>query len=311
MTNEWRLNTHKERLLNDATINFKFIENDAEKIHRYKSKENPDYKGITSLLKEMGISPSYENVDKETLEKAKKYGKFVHSEIENYVKQDEIGISEELENFKNYAKKNGLIFIASEYRVHNDKYAGSIDLIYSVNGELVISDIKTTSQIHTDSVSWQLSLYRYLLGEEINKGTCIHIKRDLFEVKEIPLKSNEECEALLKAYENGEKYSVEIVEQTAIAKLFDLQEYMKELDKQQKQAKKELEAIKDELLVNMQERNLVSVELSADDKKLKITRVMPKDKESIDYEKLLKDNPSINIDNYKVYTPVKEYIKIS
>ena len=86
---------------------------------------------------------------------------------------------------------------------------------------------------------------------------------------------------------------------------------MKELDKKQKQAKKELEAIKDELLVNMQERNLVSVELSADDKKLKITRVMPKDKESIDYETLLKDNPSINIDNYKVYTPVKEYIKIS
>ena len=32
----------------------------------------------------------------------------------------------------------------------------------------------------------------------------------------------------------------------------------------------------------MQERNLVSVELSADDKKLKITRVMPKDKETID-----------------------------
>ena len=235
MTNEWRLQTHKERLLNDAKINFKFNEDK----HIYSSKENKNYTSITRLLRETGISPSYDGVDEETLKKSAEYGTFVHSEIEAFVKQDEIGISQELENFKNYAKKNGLSFIASEYRVHNDKYAGSIDLIYSVNGELVISDIKTTSTLHIDAVSWQLSLYRYLLGEEINKGTVIHIKRDIFEVKEIPLKSNEECENLLKAYEKGEKYSVEIVEQTAIARLFDLQEYMKELDKQQKQAKKE------------------------------------------------------------------------
>ena len=307
MTNEWRLQTHKDRLLNDATINFNFNETK----HIYSSKENKNYTSITRLLRETGISPSYDGVDEDLLKKSAEYGTFVHAEIENYVKQDEMGISQELDNFYKWSKKEGLSFIASEYRVHNDKYAGSIDLIYSKDGELYISDIKTTSTLHIDAVSWQLSLYRYLLGENINKGTVIHIKRDTFEVKEIPLKSNEECENLLRAYEKGEKYSVAIVEETAIARLFELQEYVKQMEAQQKQAKKELETIKAELLENMQQRNLVSVELSADDKKLKITRVISKDKESIDYDSLLKDNPQIDIDQYKVYTPVKEYIKIS
>lgn len=305
MLNEWRLKTHRDRLLKDANIGFKFYEEE----HRYTDKNKTEYKSITRLLKEMGVSPSYDSVDKEKLEEASRYGKFIHKDIEEYVKDGTIGVSKELENFIKWSK--GKSFIASEYMVHNDKYAGSIDLIYIENGELVISDIKTTSQIHTDSVSWQLSLYRYLLGEDIKKATCIHIRPNLYEIKEIPLKSNEECENFLKAYEENKNYSVALIEEEKVLKLFELQETLKEMEKQKKAIENQIQSFKDLCLNAMQEKNLISVELTADDKKLKITRVISKDKESIDYDKLIADNPQIKIDQYKKYTPVKEYVKIS
>ena len=148
-------------------------------------------------------------------------------------------------------------------------------------------------------------------GENIQKATCIHIRPNLFEVLDIPLKSYEECEKFLQDFENGESYSVSIIEEQQIATLFELQETLKLMDQQKKIIEDKINAFKQALLVNMQERNLLKVELENNDKKLTITRVMPKDKETIDYEKLIADNPQIKIDNYKKYTPVKEYVKIS
>lgn len=307
MTNEFRLATHRERMINDATIDFNF----KEEGHIYTSKNRKSYISITRLLKEMGISPNYDAVNEDVLKKASEYGTYIHSEIEQYCKFNDDGISKEFDNFKAWSKKNQINFIASEYRVHNSTYAGSIDLIYMQDGELVISDIKTTSEVHKDSVSWQLSLYRYLLGEQIEKATCIHIKKDIFEIVDIPLKSNEECEALIRAYENNEKYDVALIEEEKVLKLFELQETLKQMDAEKKKIEKQIQSFKDMCLQAMQDRNLLSVELNADDKKLKITRVISKDKESIDYDKLIADNPQINIDQYKKYTPVKEYVKIS
>lgn len=305
MLNEWKLETHKQRIIDDAVLGFKFYDEN----HRYTDKNKTEYKSITRVLREMNVSPNYDTVDKDVLKKASEYGTFIHKDIEEYVKENIIGISTELQSFINWAK--GKIFIASEYMVHNDKYAGSIDLIYIENGELVISDIKTTSQIHKDSVSWQLSLYRYLLGEDIKKATCIHIRPDLFEIEEIPLKDNSECENFLTAYEENKNYSVALIEEEKVLKLFELQETLKEMEKQKKSIENQIQSFKDLCLNAMQEKKLISVELTADDKKLKITRVISKDKESIDYDSLLKDNPQIKIDQYKKYTPVKEYVKIS
>lgn len=307
MINPYILQTHKDRLVNDAFDCFKFNE---EK-HFFSDKHGTKFTSITRILKAMGITPDYSTVDEEVLDRAIKYGNFIHKNIEDFVKEDKKGIADELESFIDYAKIHELNFVASEYKVHLKNYAGIIDLIYTEKGELVISDIKTTATVHRDAVSWQLSLYNYLLGENIQKATCIHIRPNLFEVLDIPLKSYEECEKFLNDFENGEAYSVAIMEEQQIAKLFELQETLKLMDQQKKLIEDKINAFKQALLVNMQEKNLLKVELENDDKKLTITRVMPKDKETIDYESLLKDNPQINIDHYKKYTPVKEYVKIS
>lgn len=306
MINPYILETHKDRLVNDAVINFKF---DGVR-HVYSSKENKNYTSITRVLKELGISPSYDSVNTEILEQAKNYGDQVHGDIENYCKFNE-SFTAEADKFIMWSKNNKINFVASEYRVHNKEFAGSIDLIYRQNNELVISDIKTTSQIHKESVSWQLSLYRYLLGEKIEKATCIHIRPDLFEVVDIPLKSNEECENLLNDYLYKGKYDVALLEEQQIQVLVDLQETINNLKQQQKEAENKLQEIKDKIMNAMDDKNLLSVEIELNDRKLKITKVAPKDKENIDYKTLIQDHPEIEIDKYKSYTPVKPYIKIS
>ena len=307
MINPFCLNTHKKRLLDDAMLNFKFIAS----THTYTSNKKPSYISITRLLKEMGITPNYDSVDKKTLEDAVMYGNMIHKEIENYCKYDETGMTTELNDFIKWCKSNKVNFIASEYMVHDTDFAGTIDLILKINGEIVIADVKTTSEIHKDAVSWQLSLYRYLLKEHIHKGLCIHIRPNSYEVVEIPLKDDTECERLIEAYKNQTNYSVAILEDKQVSKLFELQEALKQMDQEKKRIEKQIQDFKDKCLYEMKERNLLSVELNADDKKLKITRVIPKEKESINYEKLIKDNPQIDIDQYKTYTPIKEYIKIS
>ena len=307
MINPFILETHKDRLVNDAFINFRFIENG----HLYTSREKKIYVSITTILKDMGISPNYDIVDKKKVEDAVVYGEMIHKEIENYCKFNESSFIQELDFFKEWEYKNKIRFVASEYRVHNDNVAGTIDLIYCENGKLVISDIKTTNVVHKECVSWQLSLYRYLLGENIEKATCIHIRPNLYEVVEIPLKSNEECMKLLEAYNTNTKYEVELIEQKQVDNLVNLQNELEALKKAQEKIENRIQAFKDYCLQEMSVRGLLKVEVESGDKKISIVKVEPKDKETINIEKLKKEHPEINYQEYTKTTKVKPYIKIS
>lgn len=306
MINPFILETHKERLINDAVINLKF----SEENHKYTSKDFNQFVSITTILKEMGITPNYDVVDEEVLNRAIDYGKLIHKEIENYCKLEETGITHELEDFIKWSKSNKLNYVASEYIVHNEKVAGTIDLIYRQNNELVISDIKTTSQVHKEAVSWQLSLYRYLLKENIEKATCIHIRPDKFEVIEIPLKSNEECEELLNCYFNNTRYEIAILEQNKINKLVQSQNELKVLQDKQKEIENTMKSIKEMCLQEMDKRGLIKVEIKQDDTKLLITKVESK-QTSVDMEKLKQDHPEIDYDNYTKTTYKKPFIKIT
>lgn len=309
MINPFRLETHKERMVKDALLDFTF--DDTNNKHLYSSRDKSKYTSITTMLRDMGISPSYDSVDEKKLKESVAYGKMIHSEIENYCKLDETGITDELQEFIKWSKKQRLSFIASEYLVHNSELAGAIDLIYQENGELVISDIKTTSQIHKDSVSWQLSLYRYLLGERIEKATCIHIRPDLFEVVEIPLKSNEECENLIKSYLNDTRYQVDLLKQKDIRTLIELQAKLKALDEEKKKIEAIQQRFKEQVCEAMQDRGLLKVELIDGDNKLTFNLILSKDKETIDINKLKKEHPELDLTKYTKYTKVKPYVKVS
>lgn len=112
--------------------------------------------GVTTLMKVRGVAPDYSNVDAETLNKAAEYGTMVHQAIQTLCETGEDSELAEVTAFKSFNLK----VAANEYLVSDlDTIASSIDMVLE-DGSLV--DIKTTAVVHTDSVRWQLSIYKYL-----------------------------------------------------------------------------------------------------------------------------------------------------
>ena len=84
---------------------------------------------VTQLLKLANLSPDYSFVDEETMKRASERGTLIHKEIEDYIKNGEVGFTEELYAFIDYLKENDLEPIASELMVHDEEVAGTVDLI--------------------------------------------------------------------------------------------------------------------------------------------------------------------------------------
>ena len=58
--------------------------------------------------------------------------------------------------------------LANEYTVSDEEYfASNIDCVWEKEGEISLADIKTTYRIDKESLSWQLSIYAYLLRGRI------------------------------------------------------------------------------------------------------------------------------------------------
>ena len=186
--------------------------------------------GVTTLLKKHGLSPwEYASVPEDVLARAACRGTAVHRLLEDYdnglpvtpydVRYLEDGAlvlskSDFEKAFRAY-KRLGLNVVASEYLVSDDEVvASSIDKVIATDNpdEFILADIKTTSVVHTESVSWQLSIYAYLF-ERANKGAkvvgleVIHVRDGKAKVVEIQRRPDECVEALLLAEKEGRIYS--------------------------------------------------------------------------------------------------------
>ena len=267
----------------------------------------------TQLMRKHNLAPSYDSVDAETLSRSAEYGKIVHSELEEFIKYDKPSFSIEVEDFEMWVKENQLedSMIASELQVNNDLVAGTIDFIYEDNDGLVIADFKTTSQVHKEAVSWQLSIYRELLGKDIKKGVCFHIKGNIFQVIEIPLKTREEVMKLFEAERNGEIYkTTDLIESDSIEKLVNLQMQLMAMEETKKQIETQMAEFKDYALKEMEDRGILNYKVECNGVELALTRVLESQRESIDGKKLLHDFPEL-YDRYKKITTTKSYVKVS
>ena len=284
----------------------------------------------TQLMRKHGLAPNYDGVSQEVLNAKARRGTLVHKEIENYIKSGLMGFTEEMYQFKDYADKNlNLAEIQSETMVSNDIVAGTIDLLMPKNN--VIADIKTTSTIHKESVSWQLSIYLYLYVYSVKdcfdwkswKGYVYHFdnKNGNLNVVEIPLKHIEDVERLIECERNGEifKYEIDVKEET-LSQIATLDEVIKSLDEQVKEAKAKQDKLKDLLMQEMKNRNLTTFE----NDNLKITLVSPSKAVSVtDFEALNKDivekynkakeeyDKEVSEHTTTTKKPSKEYLKIT
>lgn len=265
----------------------------------------------TQLLAKHHLSPDYSGVDEELLKMSAEYGNMVHKEIENYIKLGELSNNSlELASFIKWLDNSGYEIIDSEYIVCNDIIGGKADLLlrHIESGVYVIADIKTTSVIHQESVSWQLSLYNYFDENIAQLGMCLHFLKDgTLEIASIPLKTTQDIEKLIECERNGEIFTYELQGlDNAIIDLNRVETLIASYKALIKQAESEQKTIHEQIRQEMESRNIKTLDLP----NMKITIVEDSNRETLDSKKLKVEQPEI-YEQYKKVSLVKGSLKIT
>ena len=265
---------------------------------------------VTQLMQKHGLAPNYGDVPSEVLRAKAERGSLVHKEIEEYIKEGNIGFTNELIEFINADKGEVL---KSEFKVNNDIVAGTVDLLLYKNNEYIIADLKTTSELHIDAVSWQLTIYAYLLGQinpmiKVTKGQAFHFNKDgKLNIVDIVLKPFEEIERLMECERNNEKFELKkIASDEQLMQLLEVESLIKSIEEKKKKAEEQAKELRAELMKAMEANGVKSFENDL----IRITYVAPSTRQSIDSAKLKKEQPTIYA-SYLKSSEVKASLRIT
>jgi hypothetical protein len=157
---------------------------EASHVYKYEGKVIPS---VTTVLKHQGAGVDYSAIPAEVLKKAADRGTEVHRIIENYykdgdpMKSPDKDVNKFLKGARNFAESGVFQCLHSEEKLFCDIFwfAGTVDLIGLVDGELSVVDAKTTSRLHRETVEYQLALYEYLaerfVGERVLGRYALHL----------------------------------------------------------------------------------------------------------------------------------------
>lgn len=301
-----------------------------EAAHTY-TLEGVRLSGVTAIVKWM-FPDTYKDIPQSVLEKAAEHGSLIHKKCEQY---DNCGFGDDLQEVREYVRlkaENGLTTLENEYLVDDGKdIASSIDVVFDKDesGMYSLADIKTTSKIHKDNVTLQLSIYAYLF-EKCNKGKKVgrlfviwlpkeqYGKAELMELKRI---GSADCKKIVKAYvakEDAtpyrEKYfggveastEIEPIEEAMPANLKDAEDEIIKIETQLKQMEERKKELKEGLYELMVQHNVKKWQ----SKRLQIIRKLESIRESIDTAKVKKQYPEVYAECLKV-SKVKGSITIN
>lgn len=154
---------------------------------------------ITQMLKPK-FGNKYNKISKAVLNEAARKGTEMHEKIEHFCK-DGIDDKEckELQNFKFLKKAYGFEVLDNEVPVilfENDEPigAGRLDLVLGMNGDTGLADLKRTSVLDKEYLTYQLNLYRLAYQQcydtQIKFLKGIHLREDKRKFVDIPIKEN-------------------------------------------------------------------------------------------------------------------------
>lgn len=301
-----------------------------EAAHTY-TLEGVRLSGVTAIVKWM-FPDTYKDIPQSVLEKAAEYGSLIHKKCEQY---DNCGFGDDLPEVRDYVRlkrENGLTTIENEYLVDDGKdIASSIDVVFDKDesGMYSLADIKTTSKIHKDNVTLQLSIYAYLF-EKCNKGKkvgrlfVIWLPKEQYgtaELMELGRIGSADCKKIVKAYiakEDAtpyrEKYfggveastEIEPIEEALPATLKDAEDEIIKIETKLKQMEERKKELKEGLYELMVQHNVKKWQ----SEKLQIIRKLESTRESVDTAKVKKQYPEVYADCLKV-SKVKGSITIN
>ena len=150
---------------------------------------------ITQLLK-CKFGGKYDGIPKATLERAAEMGTAVHKAIEDYERQGIESDLQELRNFKFLKKAYQFECVDNEVPVvlFKDGEAvacGRLDLVLKEDIGLGLGDVKRTSTLDKNYLTYQLNLYRVAFiqcyGYPVSFLRGIHLREDVRKYVEIPI----------------------------------------------------------------------------------------------------------------------------
>lgn len=171
--------------------------------------------GVTALLHRQLFQSKYDGISKEIMEKAAERGNAIHRQIEMYESFGGDNFDDEVNEYMRLKSKNKYETVATEWLVSdNENVASSIDVVFQKGKSLVLCDIKTTSKLDMEYLSWQLSIYKYLLLLDNPKAkvksliACWLPKRQYGSPKmvEVPEKPMEWVKELIECDARGEQW---------------------------------------------------------------------------------------------------------
>ncbi len=185
-------------------------------------------KGITGTLVKKAFPDTYKDIPESVLMKAAERGGMIHNSFELFctVFDSDINMypnpTEEIRAFNSMLVSYGLHHVDSEYLVtDSENFASAIDGVFAdSDGNIYLVDYKTTSTLHYDNVSLQLSIYARWFEEQnpdlkVKELVCMWFKNGQSRFQPLPRVSEEKIDALIKAYLEDDpdyKYEVEVPE---------------------------------------------------------------------------------------------------
>ena len=280
--------------------------------HTYAHQETGEVlHGITSTLLARLFPRKYDGIPADILAKAAEHGTLVHEEIEL---AESIGITPTTVEALNYCRikeHDGFAVVATEYLVSDlIYYASSIDLVLAGadDNTIDLADIKTTSKLDKDYVSWQLSIYAYLAerqnpGLKVGNLYAIWLRGDIARRVQVARRTDEEIEALMKADMADEPYDYTPATPSFIA---ENEETLIALDKRIKELQEEYDQVKAAILEQMAATETKSVDTGA----ILVTYIAPSERESFDSKRFKAEHADI-YSSYTKTTQTKESLKIT
>lgn len=126
----------------------------------------------------------YGDVGQFNLDRAADRGTAVHKATELLDKYGTAEIDEDiapyLQAYIAFRKEHKCEWQKIEYATHHpdNLYAGTLDRVGTIDGKLVVLDIKTSSTIQKPLYTAQLNLYRKMLPDPIEQLVILHLKKD-------------------------------------------------------------------------------------------------------------------------------------
>lgn len=291
-----------------------------EQSHTYTTSDGRQLTGVTSILKQALFPDKYKGIPDAILAKAAERGTAIHNECEDVNLFGEGALnensSEEARNYHELLASEGITMIYSEYLVTDDEVVAT--MIDCIDDKGNLYDIKTTSQLDIESLSWQLSFCDYLFTKQniflerpSSKLYGIWLRGSTAKLVEVERKSDDDIEEVIQAYLDGEVFTPKPVEFTsleeeALARISEQEEVIialkREIDRREAEKQEALDILK----ARMEEGGLKKLETQ----NLLLTLVAESESTTFDSKRFKEEHPEL-AEQYAKKVARKSYVKIT